>query len=655
MLKRLLSTLIVLAMIASSVITVAAVDAPKFICDDYSSAVSVSGNLPAEYNTSNVSILLIKKSASFSDVAASDIGYIQQTTVDNAGNYNVKFNFSKNIDDYKLYVRQGKNNVNPSVTKAEAISDLIDIDLKLDNISTASIGNAVLEVKNHFGKTGLSYDMYLAFYDVNGNLLDVSTAFNNSVIGGTASKNIEYDIPDNAAIVKAFIWNKISDLMPLKDVTVKDTDDYTFSDGDRIVMIGDSITHQSLYVKYLEHFYQTRYPDREISFINAGISGDKTAGIIGRFDWDIVPKNATHITILIGVNDMQGGASIDDTISRLRQIIETAKGKGITVTVLGGVMYDVDSSYTTQGISVSGIDKKLNNYIKACKVLAEELKVNYIELNDYLIDITERTREANPGAMVIMSADRIHPSDAGGFVMAELIAKQQGFDKYVSNIEIDVDSNAIVTSHNAETTLNNANSTSVSYEYKANAVPFATNDSYNVASGGDSSSNKVTGGFVGINVTDELNNEIIKVTGLEDGEYTIAFDGNVVTTATSDELAEGVNIATLATNPGQKKAQNVLKYDESKFTHAQHLRAYAFSKYYAYNNNVDPFDIDAFHAYLDDYIANGTQAHIRYYFGLYRDYYYGKEDVVRDNIIKYTDLAREAAQPERYTVTITKN
>ena len=655
MLKRLLSTLIVLAMIASSVITVAAVDAPKFISDDYSSAVSVSGNLPAEYNTSNVSILLIKKTASFSDVAASDIGYIQQTTVDNAGNYNVKFNFSKNIDDYKLYVRQGKNNVNPSVTKAEAISDLIDIDLKLDNISTASIGNAVLEAKNYFGRSNITYDMYLAFYDANGNLLNVSTAFNNAAYSDTTNKTIEYNIPTGTKIVKAFIWNKISNLMPLKDVTVKNVDDYTFSDGDRVVMIGDSITHQSLYVKYLEHFYQTRYPDREISFINAGISGDSTAGIISRIDWDLVPKNATHITLLIGVNDMQGGISIDTAVSRLKQIIEPAQNKGITVTVLGGVMYDVDSSYTTQGISVSGIDTKLANYVKATKALAEELKVNYIELNDYLEDITDRTRAVNPGSTVIMSADRIHPSDAGGFVMAELIAKQQGFDKYVSNVEIDAANSVITTSHNAETYLNSANSTSVSYEYKANAIPFATNDSYNVASGGDSSANKITGGFVGINVTDELNNEIIKVTGLDDGEYTISFDGNIVTTVTSEELAEGVNIATLATNPGQEKAQNVLKYDESKFTHAQHLRAYAFTKYYAYNNDVNPDDIDAFHAYVDGYLATHTSGHIPYYFGLYRNYYYGKEDVVRDNIIKYTDLARQAAQPENYTVTITKN
>ncbi len=654
--KKLLSLMVVLTMIVSSMTTVLAVDAPKFGFDDYSSVVSVSGNLPAEYNTTNVSILLVKKTVDFDNVTPADIGYIQQTTVDSAGTYNVKFKFSKNVDDYKLYVRQGKENVNPSVTKAEAISDLINVDLKLDNITTASIGNAVMEVTNYFGRDNLSYDLYLAYYDANGNLLDVSTAFNNIVnVDGDSGKTINYTIPTGTAIVKAFIWNKISNLMPLKDVTVKTANDYTFSDGDRVVLVGDSITHQSLYVKYLEHFYQIRYPEKEISFINSGISGDVTAGVNSRLDWDIISKDATHVTFLIGVNDMQGSVTIDKAISNLKEAITILKNKGITVTVLGGVMYDTDLTYSSQGISVSGIDKKLSSYVKECKALAEEMQVNYIELNDYLIDITNKTREANPGSTVIMSADRIHPGEPGGIVMAELIAKQQGFDKYVSNVEIDAANNAITTSHNAETSLNNANTTSVSYEYKAKSVPFATNSAYNVASGGDNDSLKITGGFVGINITDELNNEIIKVTGLEEGEYTISFDGATVTTATASELAEGINIATLDTNPGQVKAQASLSYNEKKFTNEQYVRAYAFSKYHALKNDIDPTDIDAFHAYLNNYIANGSQAHIRYYFGHYLGYYYGKEELARDNIIKYTDLAREAAQPESYTVTITKN
>ncbi len=656
MLKRLFSLLLVLAITISCVMTVSAVEAPKFGYDDFSSVVSVSGNLPAEYNTSNISILLVKKTVDFDNVSAADIGYIQQTTVDSAGTYNVKFNFNKNIDDYKLYVRQGKVNINPSVTKAEAISDLMNIDLKLDNITSASVGNAVLEVTNYFGRDNLSYDLYLAYYDASGNLLNVSTAFNNVIDADSlTNKTISYTIPNGTATVKAFIWNKISNLMPLKEVTVKEADDYTFSDGDRVVLVGDSITHQSLYVKYLEHFYQIRYPEKEISFINAGISGDTTAGVNGRFDWDIIPKDATHVTFLIGVNDMQGSVTIDTAISNLKEAITILKNKGITVTVLGGVMYDTDLTYSTQGISVSGIDVKLSNYVKACKTLAEEMKVNYIELNDYLIDITNKTRAANPGSTVIMSADRIHPGEPGGIVMASLIAKQQGFDKYVSNVDIDVQNKMIITSHNAETSLNSADSTSVSYEYKAKSVPFATNDSYNLASGGDSSTYKVTGGFVGINITNELNNEIIKVTGLEDGEYTISFDGATVTTATASELANGINIATLDTNPGQVKAQASLEYNEKKFTNEQYVRAYAFSKYHAYKNSIDPTDIDAFHAYLNNYITNGSQSHIRYYFGHYLGYYYGKETEARDNIIKYTDLAREAAQPETYTVTITKN
>ena len=43
--------------------------------------------------------------------------------------------------------------------------------------------------------------------------------------------------------------------------------------GDTLVFLGDSITHQVLYTQYVEDYYYTRYPNRRIRFHNAGVSG----------------------------------------------------------------------------------------------------------------------------------------------------------------------------------------------------------------------------------------------------------------------------------------------------------------------------------------------------------------------------------------------
>ena len=46
-----------------------------------------------------------------------------------------------------------------------------------------------------------------------------------------------------------------------------------FKDGDRVVFFGDSITHGGLYGEYVNLFYVTRYPKRNIWFSNSGWSG----------------------------------------------------------------------------------------------------------------------------------------------------------------------------------------------------------------------------------------------------------------------------------------------------------------------------------------------------------------------------------------------
>lgn len=46
-----------------------------------------------------------------------------------------------------------------------------------------------------------------------------------------------------------------------------------FKDGDRVVFFGDSITHGGFYGEYVNLFYATRYPERNIWFSNSGWSG----------------------------------------------------------------------------------------------------------------------------------------------------------------------------------------------------------------------------------------------------------------------------------------------------------------------------------------------------------------------------------------------
>jgi lysophospholipase L1-like esterase len=79
--------------------------------------------------------------------------------------------------------------------------------------------------------------------------------------------------------------------------------DFFFKDGDRVVMIGDSITEQHLYSNDVEMWTVTRFPAWSLTFRNTGIGGDTSGGGNGRFKRDVLSYKPTALTVDFGMND----------------------------------------------------------------------------------------------------------------------------------------------------------------------------------------------------------------------------------------------------------------------------------------------------------------------------------------------------------------
>jgi lysophospholipase L1-like esterase len=80
-------------------------------------------------------------------------------------------------------------------------------------------------------------------------------------------------------------------------------DDFFFRDGDRVVIIGDSITEQHLYSNYVEMWTVSRFPKWNITFRNVGIGGDRSTGGNNRFKRDVLIHKPTAMTVDFGMND----------------------------------------------------------------------------------------------------------------------------------------------------------------------------------------------------------------------------------------------------------------------------------------------------------------------------------------------------------------
>lgn len=82
----------------------------------------------------------------------------------------------------------------------------------------------------------------------------------------------------------------------------------------QIVFIGDSIT--DLYV------LDDHYADLDVACYNRGISGDTTQGVLDRLQVSIFDIQPSVVVLMIGTNDINGGAETNAILRRYEKIID---------------------------------------------------------------------------------------------------------------------------------------------------------------------------------------------------------------------------------------------------------------------------------------------------------------------------------------------
>ena len=78
-----------------------------------------------------------------------------------------------------------------------------------------------------------------------------------------------------------------------------------------------------------------------IEAVNAGVSGDTSAGGLARLDW-VLGQSVDVLVVELGGNDALCGQSLDNTETNLRQIVQRGRDAGARVLLLG---MDIPSNY----------------------------------------------------------------------------------------------------------------------------------------------------------------------------------------------------------------------------------------------------------------------------------------------------------------------
>ena len=107
----------------------------------------------------------------------------------------------------------------------------------------------------------------------------------------------------------------------------------------RIVAFGDSLTAgyglnaNESYPALLQQ--QLRQAGYDYEVVNAGVSGDTSAGGLRRIDWALDGGEVRVVILELGANDLLRGQSVAEMKSNLAHIIERAKGRGVRVLLCG--------------------------------------------------------------------------------------------------------------------------------------------------------------------------------------------------------------------------------------------------------------------------------------------------------------------------------
>ena len=424
--------------------------------------------------------------------------------------------------------------------------------------------------------------------------------------------------------IRAFIYTLILIFLQCSLYAVKhnDNNELLFKDGDRVVFIGNSITHGGLYHLYIQTYYQTRFPDRKIEFYNCGIGGDVTTNVLNRMDYDILPHKPTVAVIKLGMNDAGGtfyelkhtaeelqieqNRIVAKYTNEMREIIRRLKGNSNPrLFLIKPTPYDPNFKQANRKPLI-GKNETIRKLTLVVEELAKESNATIVDFYNPLNDLNIKQQLVD-STFTTIGKDRVHPGPMGHLMMAYLFLKTQQVPEIISKVEIDINHKIKSKCVNATLTDLKMDKNGVSFELVENAIPFPINQDAIAALK-----------YMPVN---KLNSELFVFKGVDKGLYRLKIDSSDVGTFTSDELKAGINLATYPNTPQNKQAQGVLVVLKKAFDKRVKTRDLLAAKLLIDKAKIDVTDSTKLKSFaeikrkentyygriLDDYIENHTR------------------------------------------------
>ncbi len=322
------------------------------------------------------------------------------------------------------------------------------------------------------------------------------------------------------------------------------------AEGDSIVFLGDSITHQCLYTQYLEDYFITRYPKMRLKFHNAGISGDRAADALARFDGDVAQYKPKYVTILLGMNDgsyKQWDASIFAAYEKgMTQILDRLEAIGAKAIPMGPTILDSRAVAMKAPAQIDSDRARYYNAVMAYygawqREQAMNRGLAYVDMWGPLMQVTLAERAKDPKFTLVR--DAVHPDAPGQAIMAYAVLEDLKASRGVSSITAGYTGDKwVVNATGGKVEAIEGSGDSVAFTFTADALPWVLPE-------------EAQPGIKLVHGPHRLSNEKIRVVGLPPGKYELKIDGQVVGVYPHGALAGKIE---LQDNPKTPQYQQAL-------------------------------------------------------------------------------------------------
>lgn len=320
---------------------------------------------------------------------------------------------------------------------------------------------------------------------------------------------------------------------PLKAPTY---DTLYLKEGDRLAIIGDSITEQKMYSRIIETYLTVALPELKITARQYGWSGETAEGFKKRMVQDCLRFKPTIATLCYGMNDHRYKPYDENTAKWYTEnygaVAKGLKEAGARV-VIGspGPVGKMPHWVKTASGTVEDLNLNLCAFRNIDIGLAKELDVRFADVFWPMFTGFYAAKEKYGAGYEVPGNDGVHPDWAGQTLMAYAFLTALGCDGAIGTVTVDLGKNSATATSGHSVTKAGADGIALT----STRYPFC-------ATGELDKHNSIRSGMTLVPFMQKLSRFTLIAKGGSAAKYAVTW-GTESKTYTAEQLAAGVNLA----------------------------------------------------------------------------------------------------------------